>query len=54
MHGYRGCSVCNLGRVQEQLGIKKTTVEASDGSQFVFRIEDLRSGGGKLPGGKKP
>jgi hypothetical protein len=46
-------AAAELGRVQEKLGIKKITVEASDGSQFVFPIEDSRSGGGKTPGGKK-
>jgi hypothetical protein len=47
-------AAAELGRVQEKLGIKKITVEASDGSQFVFPIEDPRTGGGKTPGGKKP
>jgi transcriptional regulator with XRE-family HTH domain len=47
-------AAAELGRVQEKLGIKKITVEASDGSQFVFPIEDLGSGGGKTPGAKKP
>jgi len=46
-------AAAELGRVQEKIGIKKITVEAADGSQFVFPIEDLRSGGGKTPGGKK-
>jgi hypothetical protein len=47
-------AAAELGRVQEKLGIKKITVQASDGSQFVFPIEDLCSGGAKKPGGKKP
>ena len=40
-------AAAELGRVQEKLGIKKITVEASDGSQFVFPIEDLPTGGGE-------
>jgi len=46
-------AAAELGRVQEKLGIKKITVEAADGSQLVFPIEDPRSGRGKTPGGKK-
>ena len=46
-------AAAELGRVQERLGIKKITIEASDGSQFVFPIEGPRTGGGKTPGGKK-
>jgi hypothetical protein len=34
--------------------LRQTKPVASGGSQFVFRIEDLRSGAGKTPRGKKP
>ena len=46
-------AAAELGRVEEKLGIKKITVEASDGSLFVFPIDDPRSSGGKTAGGKK-
>ena len=46
-------AAAELGRVQEVLGIKKITVEAADGSQLVFLIEDPHSGRGKTPRAKK-
>lgn len=42
-----------LGRVQATLGIKKITIEAADGSQFVFPIEDRPVSRGKARRDKK-
>jgi hypothetical protein len=54
MHTYTVTEAASeLGRVQAMLGIKKITVEASDGSQFVFPIEERTPGGAKTGGGKK-
>jgi hypothetical protein len=42
-----------LGRVQEKLGIKKIMVEACDGSEFVFPIQDRPDRDDEPGGGKQ-
>ena len=42
------------GRRVDMIFPRQTKPGTSDGSQFVFRIEDLRSGAGKTPRGKNP